>query len=63
MYVQNWGSRCEIHLFLIPELFTLNMSIYTLHAYYFLLLLKLKNKIGLNLVGGLATIQGNSCFN
>lgn len=50
MHVQNWGSRCKIHLFLIPEIFTVCMSIHTLHACYFLLLLKLKNKIGLNLV-------------
>lgn len=60
MYVQNWGSRCKIHLFLIPELFTVHMSIYVSCAYYFLLLLKLKNKIGMNFIWALAKIQDNS---
>lgn len=63
MHRQNQGSRCEIHLFLIPELVSVRMSIYTLHAYYFLLLLKLKNKTGLNLFWGLAPTQDNSSFN
>lgn len=34
-----------------------------LHAYYFLLLLKCKNKIVLNLFWGLTPVQDNSCFN